>query len=76
MEFTSPIADLIAGRPEVWHRLLVGHVADQLGRCAACRSSSGAGERWPCSLRAIAEEARQLYWDRMGRGAAAPVCGD
>lgn len=73
LEPSSPIAELIAGMPEVWHRLLVGHVADQLGRCATCRSASGAGERWPCSLHGIAEEARQLYWAGM---AQQPVAGD
>jgi hypothetical protein len=76
MEPSSPIADLIAGMPEVWHPLLAAHVADELGRCSACRSSSGAGERWPCSLHEIAEQARQLYWVRMGQVAAAPVAGD
>ncbi len=57
----------MAGMPEVWRRLLVAHVADRLGRCTACRNSSGSGERWPCSLHRIADDAQRLYELRLGQ---------
>jgi hypothetical protein len=61
------MAEHLAGRPEVWRRLLDDHVADRLGRCRACRSSSGSGEVWPCSLHRIAVAARRIYGLRLGR---------
>ena len=62
-----PIADVMAGMPEVWRRLLEAHQADRLGRCSACRTSSGSGERWPCSLHRIASEAARRYGLRLGQ---------
>ena len=56
-----PMADVIAGMPGVWRRLLTAHVPDRLGRCQGCRSDTGSGERWPCSLHRIATEARRLH---------------
>ena len=66
----TPLAQVMAGMPEVWRRLLTAHVADRLGRCTACRNSSGSGVRWPCSLHEIAVEARRLYGLRLGRAVA------
>jgi hypothetical protein len=56
-----PIADVMADMPGVWRRLLAAHVPDRLGRCRGCRSDTGSGERWPCSLHRIATEARRLH---------------
>ncbi len=53
--------------PEVWRRLIVAHVADRMGRCAACRTASGSGERWPCSLSRIASEAAQAHSRRLAQ---------
>ncbi|HLU59139.1 MAG TPA: hypothetical protein VKZ81_27065 [Pseudonocardia sp.] len=64
------IADLMSGMPEVWRRLLAVHVPDRLGRCACCRTASGSGERWPCSLHQIAREAQRLYGLRLGQAVA------
>jgi hypothetical protein len=62
-----PIADVMAGMPEVWRRLLEAHQPDRLGRCSACRTSSGSGERWPCSLHRIASEAQRRHGLRLGQ---------
>jgi hypothetical protein len=64
------IADVMAGMPEVWRRLLAAHLPDRLGRCASCRTASGSGERWPCSLHQIASEARRLHGLRLGQAVA------
>jgi hypothetical protein len=56
-----PMADVMADMPGVWRRLLAAHVPDRLGRCRGCRSDTGSGERWPCSLYRIATEARRLH---------------
>jgi hypothetical protein len=56
-----PMADVMAGMPGVWRRLLAAHVPDRLGRCTACRRATGSGERWPCSLYRIASDARRLH---------------
>ncbi len=61
------MADVMAEMPEVWRRLLVAHVPDRLGRCTACRNSSGSGERWPCSLSRIATDARRVYELQLGQ---------
>jgi hypothetical protein len=58
---TVPMADVMADMPGVWRRLLAAHVPDRLGRCRGCRSDTGSGERWPCSLYRIATEARRLH---------------
>jgi hypothetical protein len=63
----TPMAHVMAGMPGVFRRLLSAHVADRLGRCTACRTASGPGVRWPCSLYEIAEEAQRLYGLRLGR---------
>lgn len=63
----QPMAAVMAEMPEVWRRLLVAHVPDRLGRCTSCRNSSGSGERWPCSLHRIAEDAQRLYGLRLGQ---------
>ncbi|TQM44490.1 hypothetical protein [Pseudonocardia cypriaca] len=64
------IADVMAGMPEVWRRLLAAHQPDRLGRCASCRTSSGSGERWPCSLHQIASEAKRLHGLQLGQAVA------
>jgi hypothetical protein len=56
-----PMADVMADMPGVWRRLLAAHVPDRLGRCRGCRSDTGSGERWPCSLYRIAKEAQRLH---------------
>ena len=60
-----PMADVMAGMPGVWRRLLAAHVPDRLGRCRGCRSDGGSGERWPCSLHRIALEAQRLHDARL-----------
>ena len=61
------MADVMAGMPGVWRRLLIAHVPDRLGRCRGCRSNTGSGELWPCSLHRIATEARQLHEQNLMR---------
>ncbi len=56
-----PMAEVMAGMPGVWRRLLAAHVPDRFGRCSACRSATGSGEKWPCSLHRIATQARRLH---------------
>jgi hypothetical protein len=63
----GPLAEVMAGMPEVWRRLLAAHVPDRMGRCTSCRTSSGSGERWPCSLHRIATEAERVYGLRLGQ---------
>jgi hypothetical protein len=53
--------------PEVWRRLLAAHVPDRLDRCSACRTASGSGQRWPCSLHQVASDAQRLYELRLGQ---------
>ena len=60
-----PMADVMAGMPGVWRRLLAAHVPDRLGRCRGCRSDGGSGERWPCSLHRIAKEAQRLHEQKL-----------
>ena len=62
---TVPMADVMADMPGVWRRLLAAHVPDRLGRCRGCRSDTGSGERWPCSLHRIAKEARRLHEQKL-----------
>jgi hypothetical protein len=69
-ESAGGIADVMAGMPEVWRRLLAAHQSDRLGRCTSCRTASGSGERWPCSLHQIATEARRLHGLRLGQAVA------
>ncbi|MHA6620755.1 hypothetical protein [Pseudonocardia sp. DLS-67] len=69
-ETPGGIADVMAGMPEVWRRLLAAHQPDRLGRCASCRTASGSGERWPCSLHQIASEAQRLHGLRLGQAVA------
>jgi hypothetical protein len=62
---TVPLADVMSDMPGVWRRLLAAHVPDRLGRCRGCRSDTGSGERWPCSLHRIATEARRLHDEKL-----------
>lgn len=50
----------LAGMPSVWRSLLAGHVADADGRCRGCRSQTGAGSKWPCTLYRAAAQAQLL----------------
>ncbi len=61
------MAQMMAGMPEVWRRLLAAHVSDRTGRCSACRTANGSGALWPCSLHGIASEARRVYGLRLGQ---------
>jgi hypothetical protein len=61
------MADLMADMPGVWRRLLAAHVPDRLGRCRGCRSDTGSGNLWPCSLHQIASEAQRLHDQRLSR---------
>jgi hypothetical protein len=65
-----PMAAVMAGMPSVWRRLLAAHVPDRLGRCTACRTASGSGERWPCTLHEVAREAERLYELELGQAVA------
>jgi hypothetical protein len=62
---TVSMAEVMAGMPGVWRRLLEAHVPDRLGRCRGCRSDTGSGERWPCSLYRIASDAQRLHDRRL-----------
>jgi hypothetical protein len=64
---TVPMAAVIADMPGVWRRLLAAHVPDRLGRCSGCRSATGSGERWPCSLHRIAADAQRLHDQKLAR---------
>jgi hypothetical protein len=59
------MADVMADMPGVWRRLLAAHVPDRLGRCRGCRSDTGSGELWPCSLHRIAKEAQRLHEQKL-----------
>lgn len=71
-EGINPLASVISGMPEVWTRLLEGHVPDERGRCAACRNASTAGVPWPCTLRVIAEDAQAISAEAASRCPTAP----
>jgi hypothetical protein len=62
-----PMAAIMSDMPEVWRRLLAAHVPDRLGRCSGCRSATGSGERWPCSLHRIASDAQRLHDQKLAR---------
>ena len=64
-EFARVLAD---GDPQTWITLRAWHMPGSDGRCAVCRSSRQPAERWPCTLRAIADQAADL--------AAHPDIGD
>lgn len=65
-----PLAEEMAVMPGVWRRLLSTHVADRLGRCTGCRTASGSGQRWPCTLHELASEAQRVYALRLGRASS------
>lgn len=57
----APLAEVMAGMPEVWRTLLVAHVPDRFGHCTTCRHSvSGSAQRWPCNLHRIATDAQRM----------------
>jgi hypothetical protein len=66
----TPLAHEMADMPGVWRRLLNTHVADRLGRCTGCRTSSGSGQRWPCTLHQVASEAQRVHGLRLGQAVA------
>ena len=55
-QFPVPNAEAIAGNPRLWRALLFAHTANHSGTCHTCL-----GVRWPCSPRAAAERAEQIY---------------
>ncbi|HXV93201.1 MAG TPA: hypothetical protein VD813_07890 [Pseudonocardia sp.] len=59
----TTLARTLASMPGLWGRLLTEHVADRSGRCRACtKGGTGLpGERWPCTIRSVADEARRLH---------------
>jgi hypothetical protein len=55
------VAHVLAdGDPRVWRRLIEDHVSDGSGRCRACRIHGVGGPHWPCTLRTVAEAAREI----------------
>ena len=56
-EFARVLAD---GDPQTWTTLRARHTPGRDGRCTVCRSSRQPAERWPCTLRAIADQAADL----------------
>lgn len=53
-ELAQVLAD---GDPHVWRTLRARHVAGPDGRCRAYPSAVRLAARWPCTLRAIADQA-------------------
>ena len=51
---------LAAHQPDTWHWLLAKHVADEDGRCEACRWASRGSPMWPCTLHFVAKEAERI----------------
>jgi hypothetical protein len=68
-----PMAEVMAEMPGVWRRLLIAHVPDRFGRCSACRTATGSGETWPCSLHRIATQARRVHDQNLARAIDADV---
>jgi hypothetical protein len=46
--------------PEVWPKLQVKHVPNEMGRCDACHSHALGTPVWPCRLRDLADEAERI----------------
>ena len=60
----TPIVEFIAAEPGMAARLLAEHVDDGAGRCRVCSSGAQAGRHiWPCALRGLAMQARELARD-------------
>lgn len=55
------MAQVMSGMPDVWRKVLAEHVADQRGRCQACRDEGGRSASWPCLTRRIAEQAKRIH---------------
>ena len=65
----APFADVLAGMPALWARLLTEHVPDRTGRrCRACTiaGTGSPGAAWPCRIRDTAEAARARHLRRQG----------
>lgn len=56
----SALATELAKLPGVADRLLLVHIADQLGYCRGCELPQGGPQRWPCTLWHIADVARTV----------------
>lgn len=57
----APLADVLAGMPDVCQTLIEAHVPDRHGHCTTCRHTvSGSAHRWPCTLHTVASQARRL----------------
>lgn len=54
------MSTLLAGMPDLCHRVLTTHVTDRQGRCREC-----AGVWWPCAVHRIAHEAERLGRHRL-----------
>lgn len=53
-------AAVLAGMPDLLQRTLALHVPDEVGLCRDCRDATGAAAFWPCRMRELAEEARDI----------------
>ncbi len=55
------MAVTLAQMPDLWHRTLVAHQADDHGYCRDCRGGPGVAARWPCLPYQVAWEAKYIY---------------
>jgi hypothetical protein len=53
-------ATVLAGMPDLLQRTLHEHVPDERGLCRECRARDGTAAFWPCLMRGLAEEAREM----------------
>lgn len=58
---------LADGDPRVWRGLIEEHVSDKYGRCGSCRVHGVGAPHWPCTLRTVAEAAREIVDRAKGR---------
>ncbi|HZG91345.1 MAG TPA: hypothetical protein VEZ42_14130 [Pseudonocardia sp.] len=55
------VTAFLIGQPEAIQKLLADHVDDGRGDCRACSVGGQRGHHtWPCSLHAVAAEARRV----------------
>ena len=53
-------ATVLASMPDLLGRTLNEHVPDERGLCRECRERDGTAAFWPCLMRGLAEEARDI----------------
>lgn len=60
------LAELLAGMPELYRRLLAEHTPDARGRCRSCTvpGTGLPGARWPCIIAVVARQAQDIAEDR------------